>query len=151
MQLSKKFEVSDNYKTYYLFGGSQYDPYRKNAIFLSDGTMITNYQFYPSAQGYKDNQMQGYVGYFLIDLNGTSRPNKWGRDIFEFFVGNNGIVYPNGSIAVAEVRDPNNINYYYWKTATDPSRTCNDDGRSYGWSCTARVLETGNMDYTDID
>ena len=143
----KKFEASDNYKTYYLNGSSMHNPYTQNAILLSDGTMIIEYDFHTSAVGHKDNQMQGNMGYFYIDLNGTSRPNKLGRDIFMFFIDNNGMVYPAASMAAAKMINPNDFNAYYWKTATHPDYTCKEDGKSYGTGCAGRVLETGNMDY----
>ena len=151
----KKFENSDNYKFYYLSGNAasgsypNYDaPYDKYSIILTDGTMIINYYFVTPAQGYKTGIMKGFVGNFYIDVNGIKGPNKFGRDIFMFYVGENGLVYPYGSHTCSETASyqgvyPGNPDINYWRN----NGGCENNGSSIGDSCAARVLELGKMDY----
>jgi len=83
------------------------------------------------------------LGNFQIDINGLKGPNTLGRDIFQFYIGANGILYPMGSKIVAEYfgRD------YYWETATDNRFCCNNLKSCDGGGCTARIFEKGKMDY----
>ena len=86
----------------------------------------------------------GYIGYLYIDVNGPKKPNTVGRDIFELYIGNNGVVYPSGSQAYSEIMT-NDPNRYYWRTTISNSYKCTTD--SYGFGCAGRVLEEGKMDY----
>ena len=142
----KDFTSADNYKYTFLNSNDQ-ESYTGTVITLMDGTMIYRPEFYSQdPYGKTDNMMKGKVGYFYLDVNGTKRPNKMGRDIFYFHLGDNGIVYPYGSMAVSEY-DYGNTTEGYWKTTTLPYNNCELDGHSYAMGCAARVLETGNMNY----
>ncbi|MBQ8459123.1 type II secretion system protein [bacterium] len=93
----KKYESSDNYYWYYL-NGRKDARYSSKAITFIDGTMLLQFSFYNGdPYGATDNTMQGLAGEFYIDTNGTEKPNQYGRDIFSFVLGNNGIVYPSDS------------------------------------------------------
>ena len=78
----------------------------------------------------------------IIDVNGKNSPNTFGRDIFWFEMGENGILYPNGG------RDVNRFeNQGTWDQAgTISSCTDNDKGSSAairGIGCGARVIAEG--------
>ena len=80
-----------------------------------------------------------------IDVNGKNGPNVFGRDIFFFILGENGILYPRGS---------NDTNYFLrsrgdgrWSERGVVS-SCRDDDKGReatqkGTGCTARVIAEG--------
>lgn len=75
-----------------------------------------------------------------IDVNGKATPNTFGRDIFMFYVGNNGVLYPFGGVDVSiyDVGDKTSI----WDS--DKSRYgCKDGNIKGGQGCTARLIEEG--------
>ena len=43
-----------------------------------------------------DESHPGSIGTITIDVNGSAKPNRWGRDVFLFRVGYDGILYPAG-------------------------------------------------------
>lgn len=144
----KTFKNNDNYIIYDLYSENPNwrttGPYPYSALLLNDGSMIFSYSFWSSnPSNGTNNTMKGRVGEFLVDVNGTKRPNKLGRDVFSFYLGDNGLLYPVGSKAVEEY-----VNYgkRYWQTATYAAYGCNSNTVT-GEGCTARVLETGKMDY----
>lgn len=94
-------------------------------IMLTDGSSI-NFHF-------KSNPGGGYFwGYpnlvFAVDVNGKSRPNQFGRDIFLLYLNEKGQVLPL---------------YMDGKIVTEDD--CNKNG--FGFSCAYKVLTTGKMDY----
>ena len=75
-----------------------------------------------------------------IDVNGKAAPNTFGRDIFMFYVGNNGVLYPFGGVDVSiyETGEKDSI----W-TSDKPRYGCQDDNIKGGQGCTARIIEEG--------
>ncbi len=59
-------------------------------------------------------------GIIIIDINGLKDPNRWGRDVFEFTLTDNGLI---------------STNYY----------GC--DSSTYGISCAGQILQDGEMNY----
>ena len=47
------------------------------------------------------------VAKLAIDINASESPNVWGRDIFLFAVGNDGVLYPAGGIDYNNIYDEN--------------------------------------------
>jgi len=121
-----------------------YRLYRK-VIFLSDGTMLYGDFDSHDSLDRNDTLMGGRVGIIRVDLNGIKKPNIIGRDIFLFWVGDNGIVYPYGSLAASDYNRDGDLGY--WKTSELPKYMCNPGTESEGAACTARVLEEGKMNY----
>ena len=80
----QKARWSDNYKM-----GVDYI-----SITLNDGINVV-YDFAEPSLNYVYG-LPSYVNksyiVFLVDVNGNRRPNKWGRDIFAFILGPNGII-----------------------------------------------------------
>lgn len=80
----------------------------------------------------------------MIDVNGKNGPNVFGRDIFFFILGENGVLYPYGG------RDVNLINGSVdgtWDQANTVF-SCTDDSKGktpdvMGAGCTARVIAEG--------
>ena len=76
-----------------------------------------------------------------LDVNGTKKPNQWGKDSFKFFITQNGTLVPLGG-----------KDYWYYKGTFDKSKienaimgNCNSNNpASKGFSCAARVMELDN-------
>lgn len=96
------------------------------------------------------------IGTVIIDVNGKSQPNTAGRDLFAFYLGNNGILYPYGGSDVAVFQGGNASSK--WDAAkiknavgtdVDNTYSCTDGAiAADGWPCTARIIaEDYKMNY----
>ena len=103
----------------------------KTCIVFPDGSEIYSYSFL--------KQSEDYV--FGIDINGPKNPNTYGRDIFQLYLTNNGMV--NG---IGSQNDPTGINNYWRTTGSDVYR-CDNGSDSRGSGCAGRVLEEDAMNY----
>lgn len=75
-----------------------------------------------------------------IDVNGKKSPNTYGRDIFFFILGQDGVLYPYGGKDSSRFSKGSDIKHW--------TNTCKDGALGNGSSCTARVIENGFvMDY----
>lgn len=74
----------------------------------------------------------------FIDVNGTDEPNVIGRDIFSFYMGANGTLYPMGG---ADVSRLDGGNLMWNEDGNDYS--CVDGAITVGWGCTARIIAEG--------
>ena len=113
-----------------------------------DGSEIYGYRFIKSSGG--------TMGTFRLDINGPKNPNTVGRDIFVFFLFNDGIVIPYGSQKYSDYLIAQNPEYYananitsmYWLTTEKADDKCaTDDSSARGAMCAARVLEEDAMNY----
>ena len=105
----------------------------KTCIVFPDGSEISSYSF--------DKQSEYYS--FLIDINGPKNPNTYGRDIFELYVTNNGMVNGSGS-----QNAPNGISSNsYWRTTGSDLYRCDNGRYTKGAGCAGRVLEEDAMNY----
>lgn len=81
----------------------------------------------------------------FIDVNGKNPPNTIGRDLFHFYLGSDGILYPMGSkdTSIYDHRGTADI----WDNGSAGSwRTCRPESnnvKANGTGCTARVIEEG--------
>ena len=66
-------------------------------------------------------------GRLNVDINGNKGPNKFGRDMFEFWILKNGIVHPRG-------------------TSVDKA-TAHYKCSGFGYGCAGKVIEEGAMNY----
>ncbi len=81
-----------------------------------------------------------------IDVNGSAAPNTLGRDIFAFYLGDDGILYPIGGLDVSILDNRGNTDM--WNTAGATNRNCRDGAIVDGYGCTARVIAEGyQMNY----
>lgn len=83
------------------------------------------------------------MGELFIDVNGSALPNKVGRDVFCFRIGDDGMLYPAGS-----------LNYSILATSTDENLWNADGGNMrcdngvFSVGCTARLIEKNyEVDY----
>ena len=70
----------------------------------------------------------------IIDTS-KGNPNILGRDIFIFYLNEDGKLYPYGSKYLANMSDE----YEYWKDSSKVEFACNDTKKGAG--CTARLVE----------
>jgi hypothetical protein len=85
--------------------------------------------------------MCNYVGDMYIDVNGNKGPNVLGRDVFEFYISDEGVLYPNGGKDYALYNRQTDLasNSFYWK---------NNDTSKAGSLATGRLVEEGwKMNY----
>lgn len=61
---------------------------------------------------------------FIVDINGTAKPNQIGRDIFWFYLDTNGKILPYGG---------------------DDTSDCTATGK--GYSCASKIITEGKMNY----
>ena len=117
-------------------------------IHFPDGSYISSLYWLKNSAGTQsglNGTMKGYLGSFLVDVNGYKKPNIVGRDIFYLYVGNVGGVYPMGSQAVSSLFGDENAEY--WRNSSNSTYSCKSDGSSAGYGCAARVLEEDAMNY----
>ncbi len=69
----------------------------------------------------------GSIGRLTIDVNGSAQPNVWGRDVFYFRIGNDGMLYPAGGQRFTAI-DPTGAGF-----------SCSGNVRNQG--CTAKLIE----------
>ena len=75
--------------------------------------------------------------FIAIDANGSSKPNKKGRDIFAFGIDYSGKLIPAGTKRLKKFT-PSELG-----TVPLAKDGCKDGNFSNGWSCTARVVADG--------
>lgn len=125
-----------NYKYTYLNSNDEQSDYDgKDALIMADGSIL----------------FKTTTSTYTIDINGIKGPNKIGRDIFQFvFLSSK--LYPKGSTELSkllyEIYDKNNVNINSrnWRNGTQ-LYNCRTDKDSQGKGCSARIIETGKMDY----
>ena len=86
-----------------------------------------------------------------IDVNGADSPNTVGRDIFDFVLGDNGILYPSGGSDIYKYLFNVNRDWTYVsppESETKISSCTNEVKTGDGWGCTARLIDKHyKMDY----
>ena len=139
-------------KYYYLNGSISRDGGPnglENALVLSGGTMVFLHAYAtPSNKSAEvcntikslGGNMCSRIVYMYIDINGKKKPNTIGRDIFVFYLSDEGKLYPEyGKDHALFARQTElSSNHYYWKSDSSPE----------GSSSAARIIENGwKMDY----
>lgn len=151
--LSKYFKftpVSDQHYVLKRLNGEIYHVADGNMLLFLNGSAMIAASFSKESGSYRPcneiNQEGGHLCespiWLRIDVNGLKGPNTLGRDVFEFIVGEDGIVYPNyGKEQSIYYGKPE----YYWK---NNDYYCSKSKNSSGLGCAGRVME-GNwaMDY----
>lgn len=114
-------------------------------IYIIDSERGENLRLTPAQANDAGVTLQEEAARIVIDVNGASRPNMIGRDIFFFQLGSDGVLYPFGGKDYAryELGDVTNT----WNG--NGSMACTDNTKnSRGVGCTARLIENGyKMDY----
>lgn len=91
-----------------------------------------------------DAKMKNACGYIIVDINGDAKPDKFGRDVYWFWIGNDGLLYPYGGI------EDNKVNALYWGTNQNLCGYNNGTipATALGLGCSARIMESGwKIDY----
>ena len=80
-------------------------------------------------------------GIVLIDVNGITKPNRLGKDVFAFLLMQDGSLRPVGSSSWASTAlgDDTLNTMYNWKTGT--SDKCNETSVTSGWTCAGSIYE----------
>ena len=118
---------------------------------INGGTLNIMYVFaysIPSGAIFFLSGNAGPTETMYIDVNGTDKPNTFGRDVFTFALGADGHLYPYGSSKAAELLGLSNPTTQTWNntSASVPYR-CTGTGYN-GQGCTARLIENNyKMDY----
>lgn len=85
-----------------------------------------------------DDSHPGSIGQLTIDVNGSAKPNVWGRDVFYFRIGNDGLLYPAGGDKFKAIDSTEGANM----SCTDGTNGTKNQG------CTARLIENNyEIDY----
>lgn len=130
-------------------------------MILKDGTMLFrfNVKKIPDTPRYDCDTIKnaggsvcGIIGSLAIDVNGEKKPNVEGRDVFDFYITNDGRLAPLWGYQQAIYFDGVANGSSYWKNAT---KACGTPGKpdatsiaQYGSGCAARIMESGwKMDY----
>ena len=82
-----------------------------------------------------DAEYDAICSVVMIDVNGTAKPNRGGKDIFVFGVTNSGKLIPKGS------KKYNNDHSN--SSGTVYTNTCNETTVTTGWDCAAKVVKDG--------
>lgn len=92
---------------------------------------------YPGINQYSTVCTAGGYNAAFIDVNGKKPPNKFGRDIFRFYISKYGIILPEGSV------DDTNAGWPWHDPGN--SRRCFDNGAGMGdgQTCFQRIVEQG--------
>lgn len=127
-----------------LFGGAIQESFDADINYegavLADGMLLLFYISNPACDGagvsldlpYSSSVQTHLCGVIVVDVNGFNNPNQFGRDMFMFLLGSNGL-YPGG--------DPHTI---YNNQAVECDTT---NGAKNGYGCAAKVLNAQAIDY----
>jgi type II secretory pathway pseudopilin PulG len=144
-QVNKKYYDKDNRSTQ--------TTYNNYFIYLANGAQIFNYSFFKNPKQKTDEvcknikalggSMCSYIAYFYIDINGDKGPNIMGRDIFWFFISDEGILYPYGGKDYALFGFQTDLasNSIYWKKAY--SGTKEQNAKKVGELRAGQLMEEG--------
>lgn len=130
------YTTYDNSTPYNPVRGAWHD----HAYSLEDGSMYyyiiphQTFKIRPHA-AYIDMAANQRIGDVYIDINGPAKPNKQAKDIFRFYLYNDGSLKPYGSNAFNKSEPPTTYTHY-WNTGS-----CDDDSVSYPDSCAGSVFE----------
>jgi hypothetical protein len=94
-------------------------------INLPNGAAIMHWEFFKNPQSPSETlkikelggNMFSRIANLSIDINGTKGPNIEGRDIFHFYLSDEGVLYPFGGkdFALFEIQTKLTSNAVYWK------------------------------------
>lgn len=77
------------------------------------------------------------IGDVYIDINGQAKPNKIGKDLFKFYLYNDGSLKPYGSTDFDKRKASSEIEKYLWNS----NDNCNENGVNNAETCAGSVFE----------
>lgn len=105
-----------------------------SSIYIADTANDCSSNFGPNSMG----QVCGYV---IFDINGLKGPNNFGRDIFQFYITSNSMLYPYGG----KLHNISGTSYYWKDQGACVPATASSITGNY---CTGRVVdESWQMNY----
>lgn len=121
------------------------------SFFTSDGMAFTTGGIQTSCvpDSSKIGKMKTWCAAFWIDVNGAKKPNKEGRDMFLFWLDQDGTLNPAGGIEYAKYNCGSTWQTCtnYWQ-ASNQSGNCDSTVASAGAGCSGRIMEEGwQMNY----
>ncbi len=127
-----------------LSAGGQYDYAWRG--FSTDGMIYFMHLSGPQTAE-NTGKIQSIVAYFFVDINGTKLPNKWGKDMFQFALAQNGLLYSAWGKELSEAM-PQSQTYWGSNSSGCGSPANKDVSTSTGYACTARIIENSwKIDY----
>ena len=103
-----------------------------------NGKMMTQESQNPVALRNMGSSLLYRYGIFYIDVNGYAKPNRLGYDIFKFYLGQDGMLYPVGGVEVARYHVGVN-DILYDKTDYQKYNCILGNTESWGFGCAGRV------------
>ena len=102
------YKINDNANPMHLDGNWLYDPnHPEFPLFFKNGAVVFLHQENVDHSAL-ENQIRAVggslthvVAEIIVDVNGLSTPNTLGRDLFLFYLGADGILYPAGGLDAA--------------------------------------------------
>lgn len=118
--------------------GTAFGTWGKESIVLPDGIVIRGITIYsPSCTAVRGSGLLSKIcGEMFIDINGRKGPNATGKDVFLFYITNNGLI-PMGT---KEEADTSRFNF-------DNGCNLNRPSTLNGYGCAAWVIYNENLDY----
>jgi prepilin-type N-terminal cleavage/methylation domain-containing protein len=162
-ELGKYVKISPSTKTdseeYYERDVREYGSVKVNyPIYLANGSKLRVYSFYKTPTRRTEEvcskikelggSMCNLVGNIDIDVNGGKGPNIKGRDIFEFDISDEGVLYPSGGKDYALYWYQTDLasNSSYWKNYYNGTKE--ENAKKYGWYRAGQLMEEGwKMNY----
>lgn len=127
-----------------LADGGQYDYAWRG--FLNDGMIYYMHLNGPQNASNK-TKIKSIVAYFFVDINGVNPPNKWGKDMFQYALAQNGLLYSAWGKDLSEAM-PQSQTYWGEDSSGCGAPANKDVSRSTGYGCTARIIENSwKIDY----
>lgn len=113
--------------------------FKYNNVRLFKFDKFNAYAMYAAQKGgqYQGNDIYTTVS---IDVNGDSKPNKKGRDIFAFGLTTSGKMIPAGTLKMKDFTQ--NVTNDLGEVPL-AENGCQDENITNAWSCTARVIQDG--------
>ena len=143
----KSYNVSETPENMYikyknLSGAGNFDPleYSRMSFYLNNGSIVYGMFFKETTDGSYVNGFASKktIGNIFIDINGAKKPNTIGRDLFYFFLYDDGRLIPYGAKEYNEG--------LYW--VTNNYCKSGDAGLQSNLACTSRIIDEGwEMNY----
>ena len=104
-----------------------------------DGIVFYDSRSLPNV-GVASKKFNGAAFHIYVDTNGMRGPNKFGRDVFELFVDEKGIVIPFGSYLWQVYQNGKGV---YWETACKSMTKDNKDAPQNARACAGAIVDNG--------
>lgn len=117
---------------------------KRTSAVLADGMIVNSFFISEDCSSSRGTGkfLENVCGEYVVDVNGSKKPNMYGKDIFIFLLTKFGVIPLGGGETFLEV--PENSTIYSFELACLPSNAT-------GFGCAAWVIENENLDYLHCD